>query len=63
MIILDEKDLETVVGGQSLAEYAIISAALPQVAANNPNAVPGGGNDKAFDALYHASLEKLVHTL
>jgi bacteriocin-like protein len=60
MIILTDQELKTIVGGQSLAEYAVISSGLPQVAANNLNAIPGV-NDKAFDALFKAAVHKLLN--
>lgn len=62
MVKLNDKELEKVVGGQSLAEYAIISLGLPNVAEHNPNAQVGV-NDHAFNALYKASLKKLIKTL
>jgi bacteriocin-like protein len=60
MKILNEKELKTIVGGQSLGDYAVITSGLPQVAANNPNAIPGV-NDKAFDALFKAAVHKLLN--
>lgn len=61
MIILDDNAMETIVGGQSLAEYALILSTNPNVAANNPVVQLGGNlNENAFHGVLTGSVVKLI---
>lgn len=56
MIILDEKNMERIVGGLSMAEYAILYAAFPKVMEHMPSL------NKSGPALAHAGTQVLIHT-
>lgn len=54
MVILDE-GMEGIIGGMSVAEYAILYGAFPEVMEHIPSL------NESTDALVRAGIQKLVH--
>jgi hypothetical protein len=61
MIILNDQDMETIVGGQTFTEYALILGTMQNVADKNPVVqISENLNEKAFEGVFTGSIIKLI---